>query len=104
MTTSINKSKYTAHLRPGKFEGESAATEYFYEQMLNGDGDQIFLDIDDEDENYEGPTATIFHVNAEESEAFALACGSWFLLREVLGFAHGSEHDSRDAAEREFNE
>ena len=32
------KSKYTAHQHPGKFEGESAATEYFYEQMLNGDG------------------------------------------------------------------
>ena len=35
------KSKYTAHLHPGKFEGESAATEYYYELMLEGVGEDI---------------------------------------------------------------
>lgn len=106
MKTTINASKYTAHLHPGKFEGETAATEYFYEQMLNGDGETICADNGDEGHDYEFiASAELFHINAEEAEAFNLTIGHWFLLREdSQGFAYGSEHPSRQAAEHKFNE
>jgi hypothetical protein len=47
---------------PGKFEGESAATFYFYDAMLNGDGEILQLS---ECEIY-----TIFEISEEEAKAF----------------------------------
>ena len=101
MTTSINPANYIAHLHPGKFEGETAATEYFHEQMLNGDGETVYGSEDLED----APVAEIFHINADEAEAFDLTIGHWFLLHEdSQGFAYGSEHPTRESAEHKFNE
>lgn len=97
MKTTINPSKYTAHLHPGKFEGETAATEYFHEQMLNGDG-EIFdpITVADGPDDFtceDSPIGTLFQINAEEAAAFNLTIGHWFLLREdTQGFAYGSEH------------
>jgi hypothetical protein len=97
---SINASQYTAHQQPGKFEGESAATEYFYEQMLNGDGETVFPDIDGD---ICANSAELFHINADESEAFNLPIGHWFLLREdSQGFAYGTTHATRAEAEQKF--
>ena len=101
------KSKYTAHLHPGKFEGESAATEYYYELMLEGVGEDICgLRGESEDGNYDDPDtdfATIFRVNAEESEAFDLPIGHIFMICEdSQGFGYGSVYASREEAEAKF--
>jgi hypothetical protein len=92
----IDASKYDRNKHPGKFEGESPATEYFYEQMMNGDGETIYADYetneyDEKEYNEEdGPHAELFHINAEESEAFNLPIGFWFMLTEdSQGFVMG---------------
>lgn len=101
MKSQIDPTKYTAHLHPGKFEGESAATEYFYEQMCNGDSETVFGSAEYEDES--AITAEVFRINAEEAEAFDLPIGHWFLLREdSQGFAYGSSHPTREQAEQKF--
>lgn len=98
----IDASKYTAHTSPGKFEGESAATEYFYEQMLNGDGETIYADGDPSADS--SLAAEVFQIDADEADAFDLPVGHWFLLREDSnGFSYGSAHKTREAAERTFN-
>jgi hypothetical protein len=95
----INPNKYVRHLNAGKFEGETAATEYFYELMLEGDGETVIIG-----EEHEPPdSAELFQINAEESEAFNLPIGHWFLLKEDnQGFVMGSTYKSREAAERAF--
>ena len=104
----IDASKYTAHKSLGKFEGESPATEYFYEQMCEGDGETIYAGGDDDGEG--GYSAELFQVSAEEADAFDkinvhLPHGHWFLLREdSQGFAIGSVHATREEAEQRFNE
>ena len=106
MTTNIDTTKYTAHLHPGKFEGESAATEYFYEQMMNGDGETIWVGAGDgTEETAMEWEANIFYVNAEEAEAFDLKIGSVFMIcGDSQGFAYGNEHANREAAEQKFRD
>jgi hypothetical protein len=97
----IDPTKYTAHQHPGKFEGETAATEYYYELSLDSDGETIYGTVDYEDESAQ--IAELFHINAEEAEAFDLPIGHWFLLVEdSQGFVTGSCHKSRQAAEKAF--
>jgi hypothetical protein len=99
----INTSKYTKHLSPGKFEGESPATEYFYEQMLNGDGETLWIETGESDD-FDSPCADLFHINADESEAFNLPIGFWFMLRyDSQGFVYGSSHASREEVEKAFH-
>ena len=94
----IDASKYTAHKHPGKFEGQTAATEYYWEQMLEGDGETLYPDYPEED--YDCPIATVFHVNAEEAAVFGLTIGATFMIcDDSQGFVCGSEHKSRDEAE-----
>lgn len=82
LAMSINVEKYIS-TGPGKFEGEPPETAYYYEQWLNGDGDAIFpLASDDLDNPDMGPEYTIFQVDANESEAFNLGCGSYVVLWE----------------------
>lgn len=106
MKTQIDPTKYTAHLHPGKFETESSgATEYFHEQMLNGDGETIFADqVCNEELDYEPiDSATIFTVQADEPEAFDLPHGATFMIREdSQGFVYGSVHANREEAEAKF--
>jgi hypothetical protein len=102
-TNMIDPTKYTAHQHPGKFEGETAATEYYYELMLDGDGEGIYAPAASEDEDAYSNSATLFDINAEEAEAFDLPIGHWFMLREgSQGFVMGSSHESREAAEKAF--
>ena len=56
---------------PGKFEGESIATLYYYDCMLNGGG-------------------TIFEVSAEEQKAFDIgpAYTNVYLYESEYGFVH----------------
>ena len=96
----INPTHYTAHLHPGKFEGEQPETEYFYDLMLEGDGETLFPDIDGD---ICANSAEVFHINADEAEAFNLPIGHYFLLREdSQGFVYGSIHASRTEAEAKF--
>ena len=102
----IDITKYTAHQHPGKFEGETAATEYFWEQMMNGDGETLYsgnFDLaadEDLESEYE---ATIFTVQGDEPEAFGLNHGDIFMIREdSQGFVYGSVHASRAQAEAKF--
>jgi hypothetical protein len=106
----IDVSKYTAHKHPGKFEGESPETEYFYEQMLDSSGGETMYapQTDDEmegDYDDQTPCAEVFQIDADESDAFDLPIGHWFLLcTDSQGFVYGSVHPTREAAERAFNE
>jgi hypothetical protein len=105
----IDVSKYTAHSRPGKFEGETADTEYFYERMCEGDGETIYAYGGDDDQteadfaDTEEASAELFQVDAEESAAFGLPVGHWYLLREdSQGFVFGTVHATREQAEAKF--
>lgn len=103
----IDATKYTAHKSPGKFEGESPATEYFYEQMCNGGGETIYVcTATDAEEMVESDMcADLFQIDVEESDAFGLPLHHWFLLREdSQGFAIGTVHATREEAEQRFND
>lgn len=101
----IDATKYTAHKSPGKFEGESPATEYFYEQMCNGETIYVSTATDAEEMAESDMCADLFQINEEESDAFSLPLHHWFLLCEdSQGFAIGTVHESREAAEQRFND
>jgi hypothetical protein len=101
MNDIIDPTKYTAHQHPGKFECQHPATEYFWEQLMNGDGETIFGSVEYEDE--QAQTAHIFHINAEESEAFDLPISHWYMIAEdSQGFVVGSVHETREQAEQSF--
>jgi hypothetical protein len=85
---------------PGKFEAEPPETRYFYERMLEGDGDDLYLPDPDEREDN---VATIFHITSAESDAFGLADDRIFMLREdSAGFILGTSHPNLEDAERTF--
>ena len=92
----INPAQYTAHKSPGKFEGESPATEYFYEQMLCGVDEIITNDCDE--------VASLFQIETEEAEAFHLPAESYFLLwTDSNGFVYGEVYRTHSFAVRAFN-
>ena len=105
-TDKINPADYVAHRRPGKFEGEQPSTEYFYEQMLTGVGDTIYMgDFNESLRDVPGreECADLFKIESEEAEAFDLPCGQWFLLWEDnQGFVYGEVYPTREAAEKSF--
>jgi hypothetical protein len=103
----IDSTKYTAHKSPGKFEGEaSGATEYFYEQLGDGDGELLCYPLADgpDDVSEDSPVGILFRITSEELEAFDLpVTRRYFLLREdSQGFAYGTCHLSRQEAEAKF--
>jgi hypothetical protein len=60
---------------PGKFECEPNYTPYYWEGVLEGDGeDHVFADDD---------IVTTFCVDAYESEAFELPIHSWVMVWET---------------------
>jgi hypothetical protein len=70
--------------QPGRFEGEPPETVYFWEAVLNGDGDGL----DD---------STVFRVNALEAYAFELARGDYYVVRERSdGFVVGESMTAAD--------
>ena len=107
----IDVSAYKRQVKgPGQFEGEPPETAYFYDQWLNGDGESYSPDMgdddDDEGDDYgDTPEATLFQISAEESEAFDLEVGDWFILWEDgQGFVYGNSYESRTEAEESFDE
>lgn len=95
----INPANYIAYKRPGKFEGEQPATEFYYSQWLNGDGEAIFTESGDEETE-----GTLFYITAEEAEAFNLPIGHTFLLWEDnQGFAFGEVYPTSSEATASFH-
>ena len=74
--------KMVADSTPGKFEGELPETAYFYERMMEGDGEDAY---DDE--------GLLFDVNDEERAAFGLNAETtqFSLYVSENGFVYGSE-------------
>lgn len=101
---SIDTSKYTAHQHPGKFEGESPATEYFYEQMVTcGDGEDLYAPVcNDGIDDYEGELiGTMFKTDIAEREAFDVP--EWVAVCEdSQGFVTLQTADSCEALERKL--
>ena len=59
---------------PGKFEGEPIHTVYYYELMMDGEGEDIYADgVAAEDAE---PEYTQFIVDSDESDVFGLCVGS----------------------------
>lgn len=81
----IDVAKYQEQCKgPGKFEGESAACPYFYEQWVNGDGESWFPEIE----------VTIFTASVEEQEAFNCLAEVGFFV-DSQGFVIFKESMSR---------
>jgi len=92
----IDVSRYVERVSgPGKFEGERAATAYFYDAMLDGDGESLYFEHADCEYS-----PTLFNVTAEEAEAFGLAPNSVYMIYEDdYGFVYGwSCADMEEAA------
>jgi hypothetical protein len=71
----INPMDYTGLVNgPGKFEGEARATEYYYELIMIGDGDDI-SQITEDGTDYLYPLMTQFEVDSEEADAFGVDAG-----------------------------
>ena len=69
---------------PGKFECECVWVPYFWDLVLEGEGDDV---LDDEGE----PVATRFVVDSEEAEAFGLDCGATVeVFEDSQGFVIGT--------------
>ena len=80
----INKKRYekmVADSTPGRFEGENPETAYFYEAMLDGDG-ELFKFKDSE-------TFTVFKLSDEEKEIFEIAHDYFAIYISDSGFIHG---------------
>ncbi len=83
---------------PGKFEAEPPHTQYYWEQVMDGDGETIASDIDGSSEFAQ--FADLFQADAEESEAFGLNIGDWVIVWEdSSGFAYSRVASTREAAE-----
>ena len=69
---------------PGKFECECVWVPYFWDLVLEGEGDDV---LDEEGE----VLATRFVVDSEEAEAFGLDCGATVeLFADSQGFVIGT--------------
>ena len=84
----------------GKFEGEEWYAPYYWDAVLNGDGETIYC-VEDVTQDISGD---LFQVSAEESEAFDIECGRWILVRnDSQGFVMVTDHATREEAENKFN-
>ena len=74
---------------PGRFEGECEWVPYYWELVLNGEGD----DLSDYDESGEivGGIVSRFVVDSEEADAFGLECGATVeIFQDSQGFVIGT--------------
>ena len=95
----IDTAKYTAHKKPGKFEGETSATEYFWELAMDGEAETWSPDMD---ENGEGTLFDLFTVNADEAETWPdeFNIGDTVIVWECpQGFVTLCAYGTREAAE-----
>ena len=98
-TEVIDTAKYTAHKNSGKFEGETSATEYFWELVMNGDGEAWAPDMD---ESGEGTWFDVFTVDADEAETWPeeFKVGDTVIIWECpQGFVTLCAYGTRKAAE-----
>lgn len=82
MESIIDVEKYRGIVKdstPGKLEGERPETAYFYEAMLEGDGNFIAI----------GDGLTYFEVNENEKKAFNLYCPYFAIEIFSNGFVYG---------------
>lgn len=68
----MTKAEYEAMVKnPGKFEGEPAWTPYFWELVMNGDGETVWdEDTYDNEGEWEKPLYDKFKVNGDDCEVF----------------------------------
>ena len=98
--TKIDTAKYTAHKNPGKFEGETSATEYFWELVMNGDGETWSPNMND---SIYSRRVDVFTVDADEAETWPneFKIGDTVIIWECpQGFVTLCAYGTRDAAER----
>ena len=84
---------------PGKLEGECPATAYYYEAMMDGDGEivtfgdlaEAMADPNTIVESLDGNTTTVFKVSDEQREAFKLSDPYFEIWITEQGFVMGGE-------------
>ena len=99
----INKAKYDAHNHPGKFEGETGATEYFWDLVKDGNGEVWSPDMNDDGE---GTLFDVFTVDADEANAWPdeFKIGDTVIIWECpQGFVTLCAYGTRNAAEWHVN-
>ena len=91
---------------PGKFEGEPRATVYYYDLIMNGDGEDVGPELP------EGESLTMFTVSEDEEKAFGqdadLLHGDLVVLHEntqgfVTMFTYGSAPTEQVEADLEYH-
>jgi len=72
--------RMVADSTPGRFEGEGAATAYYWDACMNGDGEWL-------------GDFSLFEVSDEEREAFEITadCVHYLILQTEQGFIYGYE-------------
>jgi len=55
----------------GKFEGESGLTNWLWNCVMNGDGENHYPGINAEDEEFTGTIYSVFTIDADEAKAFS---------------------------------
>lgn len=81
----INIQEYENQVKdstPGRFEGEKPVTAYYYEALLNGEGEDIGNDNE---------PLTVFGPTREEKEAFNLTKPYFAIKTDNNGFIYGYE-------------
>ena len=99
----IDTEKYTAHKNFGKFEGETSATEYYWELVMNGDGESWLPDMDEDDY---GTNFDLFTVDSEEADTWPdeFKIGDTVIIWECpQGFVTLCAYGTRAAAEWHIN-
>ena len=99
----INEAKYDAHNHPGKFEGETGATEYFWDLVKEGNGEVWSPDMNDDGE---GTLFDVFTVDADEANAWPdeFKIGDTVIIWECpQGFVTLCAYGTRAAAEKHVN-
>jgi hypothetical protein len=87
----------------GKFEGCLTYVPYFYDLMLEGQGEDWspeWENHEDEDEFYPTYMFSFFTVDAEDEERFEVGIGRTVMIWEdSQGFAYGLDFATREEAE-----
>ena len=78
---------------PGKFEGSPDWTPYYWDLVMNGEGEDIYDCPEDYDDDLDDKSElhhTEFTVDSEESDKFGLECGSIVCVcQDDNGFVSG---------------
>ena len=74
---------------PGKFEGECEWVPYYWELVMNGEGEDL-AEYDEAGEIVDGVVSR-FVVDSEEADAFGLECGATVeIFEDSQGFVIGT--------------